>query len=162
MTPQFKDHNDRERSLSNNSQSQSRNHRILTLGSNFMLRNSTTDMVQGSKSARLLNTSQTSAYSPLGVNLADLTMRASVGESCIQVNRKAVKEARPPANRGDDRQSSSHQDEIVGAAAAEITLYNESECKTNEELTPRISSLKRGSSPNSINMKKTSFKIAAD
>ena len=127
-----------------------------------MLRNSTTDIAHGSKSARLMNTTETSAYSPLGVNLADLTMRASVGESCIQVNRKAVKEARPPANRGDDRQSSSHHDEMVGTAPAEITLNDESEYKTNEESTPRISSLKRGSSSNSINMKETSFIIAAD
>ena len=89
-------------------------------------------------------------------------MRASVGESCIQLNRKAVKEARPPANRGDDRQSSSHHDEMVGVAAAEITLNDESECKTNEELTPRITNLKRESSPNRIHMKKTSFKFAAD
>jgi hypothetical protein len=51
---------------------------------------------------------------------------------------------------------------MVGTAPAEITLNEESEYKTNEELTPRISSLRRGSSPNSINMKKTSFKIAAD
>jgi len=62
----------------------SRNHRHLTLGNNFIvLRNSTTDNVGGSKSARLLNTSQTSAFSPLGGNLADMTMRASIGESCI-------------------------------------------------------------------------------
>ena len=82
MTPQFKDH-DRDRSFSNNSRSQSRNHRQFTHSHNFFNKIMTTTENAGSKSARLLNTSQTSAYSPLGVNLADMTMRASVGESCI-------------------------------------------------------------------------------
>lgn len=35
-------------------------------------------------------------------------------ESCIQANRKAVKELRPPQNLGDDVKSSSHHDELVG------------------------------------------------
>jgi len=47
------------------------------------------------------------------------------------MNRKAVKEARPPANLGDDRHSSSHHDEILGA---EITL-NDSEFLVNENNT---------------------------
>jgi len=47
------------------------------------------------------------------------------------MNRKAVKEARPPANLGDDRHSSSHHDEMVGA---EITI-NDSEFQVNDNIT---------------------------
>jgi hypothetical protein len=71
----------------------------------------------------------------------DLTMRASVGaDSCIQANRKAVKESRPPANLGDESDSSSHNDEICGA---DFTLAD-SEYKINGENSPlmRLGSIK--------------------
>lgn len=54
-----------------------------------------------------------------------------------------MKEARPPANEGDDRESSSHHDEMIGA---EITL-NDSEF---QESTPNKANFRRGSSPNAI------------
>ena len=67
------------------------------------------------------------------------------------MNRKAVKEARPPANEGDDRESSSHHDEMIGA---EITL-NDSEFHIFEDDTVKFI---RGSSPNGQNIRQSSFK----
>ena len=59
-----------------------------------------------------------------------------------------MREARPPANKGDDRHSSSHHDEIAGA---EITLNNS---EFNNDSPIKIN-IKRGSSPGGSNLRQS-------
>jgi hypothetical protein len=51
-------------------------------------------------------------------------MVVSVAESCIQANRKAVKELRPPANKGDASSNKSNRDELE---ICDLTM-GESDC----------------------------------
>ena len=69
----------------------------------------------GSKSAKMFETSEDFSYAMIAANnQTESVLLGSGNESCIQANRKVVKDLRPPQNHGDDQRSSCHHDEMAG------------------------------------------------
>ena len=85
--------------------------------------------LNGSKSVKVLNGSvkDESVFNP-----TESIMLGSQNESCIQVNRKAVRESRPPFNLGDDEKSSSHHDEL-GVGACDYSINDSVTDQLNDD-----------------------------
>lgn len=95
MTPQFKEHDNTER----------HSYKIHMVKENQHMPR-LTDVGIGTKSAKIFDLSQNSSF----VAQAESVLVGSGTESCIQANRKATREIRPPANQGDDKSSSHHEE----------------------------------------------------